>query len=124
MSRRMSCSLTIAAVRTRVKTVTRRESVTWGTLKPGDRLTLVEKAMGLPKGATQVRLADVEIVDVRVEPIMAVTADDIIREGFGHLGWTPLDFVIFWLRSHGYNPDTQRDVNCRRIEWRYLDEVG
>lgn len=67
MSRRMSCSMTIDAVRDRTKTVTRRHVDTWTTLKPGDRLTLIEKGMGLPKDAKQVVLAEVEIVDVRVE---------------------------------------------------------
>lgn len=114
--------MTVDAVRARIKTVTRREPATWTTLKAGHRLTLVEKAMGLPKGAPQVVLTDVEITDVRVEPIMAVTPDEIDREGFGGRGWTPLDFVIFWLGSHGYNAETQRDVNCRRIEWRYLED--
>lgn len=69
MSRRMSCSMTIDAVRNRTKTVTRRHVDTWQNLKPGDRLTLIEKGMGLPKGATQVILAEVEIVSVWVEPL-------------------------------------------------------
>lgn len=37
---------------------------------------------------------------------------------------SPLDFVLFWARSHGYRNVAQTDlleVPCRRIEWRYLD---
>lgn len=65
MARRMSCSLTIDAVRERRKTVTRRQVDTWTTLKAGDCLTLIEKGMGLPKGAKQVVLAEVEVTGRR-----------------------------------------------------------
>lgn len=121
MPRRMSCSMTVDAVRAHTKTVTRRHVDTWRTLKPGDRLTLIEKGMGLPKGTRQVVLAEVEIVDVRVEPIRSVTLDDVAAEGFA--GWTVGEFRTFWLRGHGYpvNAETEFHAPCRRIEWRYLD---
>ena len=64
MPRRMSCSITVDAVRARTKTVTRRHASTWATLKPGDRLTLIEKGMGLKRGEKQVVLAEVEVEDV------------------------------------------------------------
>lgn len=117
----MSCSLTVDAVRERRKTVTRRHVNTWGTLHPGDRLTLIEKGMGLPAGAKQVVLAEVEIVDVRVEPIGEVDRDEAAREGFPDM--SGLDFAAFWLRSHGHGGPTMAAmrVECRRIEWRYLD---
>lgn len=118
MSRRMSCSMTIDAVRARTKTVTRRHVDTWRNLKPGDRLTLIEKGMGLPKGANQVVLAEVEVVDVRVERVSQVDAAECVREGLPHR--TPDEFVEFWLRGHGYKG--AEDAACRRIEWRYLDE--
>lgn len=120
MSRRMSCSMTIDAVRDRTKTVTRRHPDTWRTLKPGDRLTLIEKGMGLAKGAKQVVLAEVEVVSVRVEPLYRVTPFECELEGFPHL--TPMQFVAMWLKSHGYvDADPEHTgVLCRRIEWRYL----
>jgi protein gp37 len=62
MSRLMSVSFTEQAVIERRKTVTRRKG--WTFLKPGDRLTLCRKVMGR-KGAPLVRLAEVEVVDVR-----------------------------------------------------------
>jgi hypothetical protein len=124
MSRRMSCSLTVEAVRNRTKTVTRRETDTWRTLKPGDRLVLVEKAMGLRKGERQVVLAEVEIVDVRVEPLSNVTLDEVRREGSPEPFWTPDGWCEWWLLSHGYTPGTDAEnVNVRRIEWRYLDDL-
>lgn len=125
MPRRMSCSLTVDAVRARIKTVTRREPATWNTLKPGDRITLVEKAMGLPKGAKQVVLADVEITDVSVELLRRwLTHAEVVAEGFP--GMSPVEFVDFWLRSHGYklNNYNREHVRARRIEWRYLEDDG
>lgn len=126
MSRRMSCSMTIDAVRARTKTVTRRHVDTWTTLKPGDRLTLIEKGMGLPKGARQVVLAEVEIVDVRVEPLYNINSEHdpydnagVYREG---LDMTAREFIKFWLAGHGYaNHPFPHHIACRRIEWRYLD---
>lgn len=135
MSRRMSCSLTVDAVRARTKTVTRRHVGTWQTLKPGDRLTLIEKGMGLKKGERQVVLAEVEVVSVRVEPlariIMGERNDGLAKEGLPGLTWG--EFAVMWLRSHGYaqlvgtssygTPVVHGwDTPCRRIEWRYLPE--
>ncbi len=123
MPRRMSCSLTIDAVRARTKTVTRRHIDTWTTLQPGDRLTLIEKGMGLPKGASQVVLAEVETVSVRIEPLALIVRDgELEREGLGHL--TDPEFVDMWAKSHGYRHLTdgldRLAIPCRRIEWRYL----
>jgi hypothetical protein len=117
----MSCSLTVDPVRNRTKTVTRRHADTWQTLRAGDRLTLVEKGMGLPKGARQVVLAEVEVVDVRVEPLDRLVEqgqpdeDEVVAEGFP--GMTPAEFVDFWLRTHHV---TDASTLVRRIEWRYL----
>lgn len=129
MSRRMSCSMTIDAVRDRTKTVTRRHVDTWTTLKPGARLTLIEKGMGLAKGAKQVVLAEVEIVDVGVEDLglLAVETDATAREGFPEMGW--YEFAEFWARGHGHHPMDLTyyqlcSLPCRRIEWRYIDEVA
>ena len=124
----MSCSMTIDAVRARTKTVTRRHVDTWTTLKPGDRLTLIEKGMGLPKGTHQVVLARVEIVDVRVEPVSRVLNEDFATEREGLPDMLRGEFIRFWLSGHGYRPasplaDDDLVTPCRRIEWRYLDEV-
>ena len=43
----MSVSMTTDAVYGRTKTVTRRHPDTWQDLAPGERLTLIEKGMGL-----------------------------------------------------------------------------
>lgn len=142
----MSCSLTVDAVRNRTKTVTRRHVETWAFLQPGDRLTLVEKAMGLPKGAKQVVLADVEVISVGQETLRAVTADDVRREGLwdravvegaAYADWFDEDFQpvawfrAFWASTHlhgslgdwliGSRAGALSGVLCNRIEWRYLD---
>lgn len=123
----MSCSMTVPAVRARTKTVTRRHVDTWTNLKPGDLLTLIEKGMGLPKGARQVVLAEVVIVDVRVEVLaLVVLPGELDREGLPHM--VGHEFVDMWVRSHGYAHVTdgldRLSLPCRRIEWRYLDEAA
>lgn len=119
MPRRMSCSLTIDAVRARLKTVTRRHESTWCSLAAGDRLTLIERGMGLARGERQVVLADVEVVDVRLESLAAVTAVECVAEGFAEMN--NAEFVVMWLAAHGYPERTPASsVIVRRIEWRYL----
>lgn len=125
MTRRMSCSLTIDAVRARVKTVTRRHVNTWTTLTPGDRLVLIEKGMGLPKGAQQVVLDYVEVIDIRVEPLaLSILPGELDREGLGHL--THPEFVRMWVEAHGYRHVVdglaRLALPVRRIEWRYIGD--
>lgn len=136
----MSCALTIDAVRNRTKTVTRRDPATWTTLKPGDRLTLIEKGMGLKKGEKQIIVAEVEIVGVRIEPLECLTQIEIVAEGVNqHMD--PVKWASWWAKSHGWKGvglgagwDSFRvhgvnarakgsalgEIPCRRIEWRYL----
>lgn len=145
MARRMSCSMTVEAVQAQRKTVTRRHVDTWRTLAARDRLTLIEKGMGLPKGAKQVVLAEVEVFDVREETLRQVTAFEVAREGLLDRALTegqqfadyydPEDlpvvwFRAFWAASHyggsieswAIGPDAPclMGTPCRRIEWRYL----
>lgn len=125
MSRRMSCSLSVDAVKRQIKTVTRRHIDTWTTLKSGDRLTLIEKGMGLPKGARQVVLTDVVVVSNRVETLRQVTGEECEREGFAHM--EPREFRRFWAKGHGYGtPEAAliQDLPCRRIEFRYPADVA
>lgn len=127
--RRMPCSMTIDAVRERRKTVTRRHVDTWATLRAGDTLVLIEKGMGLPKGAKQVVITEVVVTDVRVEPLHLMTDTEygwaeVAREGFG--GMEPHEFAEFWLDGNGVRVSDQAEfmaVQVRRIEWRYADDV-
>jgi len=126
MSRLMSVAFTEQAVIERRKTVTRRKG--WLFLKPGDRLTLVRKAMGRRRadGTVEplVRLAEVEVFSVTREPLSDICRDDIsnnaeetAREGFP--GMAPEEFVRrFFVEAQGMKPE---DI-VTRIEWRYLDD--
>lgn len=96
-TRRMSFSLTMAQVLARTKTVTRRNVRTWTALGPGDRLLAIEKGQGLRAGEGHHVLALLEVVDVRVELLEDITAEDCAREGFPEL--SPSEFVAFYRRS-------------------------
>lgn len=111
--RLMSVALTEDYVWNRTKTVTRR--LGWRNLKPGDRLQLCRKVMGRKKDEPLVRIANVEVVDVRREPLNAITDDEVRREGFVSL--TAAWFVDFFVEEMRCAPD----VEVTRIEWRYLD---
>lgn len=139
MSRLLSVSMTEQPVIARTKTVTRRRG--WWLDKhgrrlvvPGDTLTLVRKAMGRKPGEPLVRLAEVEVLDVRREPLWYLDIDcrpacpggdvdcctygrdEVALEGFP--GMDPAEFVDrFFVRAQGMR--LIDDVT--RIEWRYLD---
>ncbi|HKY58339.1 MAG TPA: hypothetical protein VJL80_09900 [Aeromicrobium sp.] len=128
MSRLMSVAFTEQAVVERRKTVTRRKG--WWEdkngrriLKPGDRLTLCRKVMGRKKGEPLVRLAEVEVVSVRREPLRdVVDAGELTKEGFPEWddptdSWGAFEFIERYFTPQGIDP--LDDVT--RIEWRYLD---
>lgn len=117
----MSVSHTEAAVVARTKTVTRR--LGWRFLKPGDHVTLCRKVMGRRKGEPLVRLADVEIVSVRREPLSAMTFEDVEREGGDYLplvqdaGETLQETFARWF-AEAFRVSVDTEVT--RVEWRYL----
>lgn len=124
MPRLMSVSLTEPAVVAREKTVTRR--LGWWLdrrgrqiLHPGDRLTLCRKVQGRRRanGTVEplVRLADVRVISVRREPLDAITAAEVAREGFPQM--TPAEFVEMFTAAMRCQPDTE----VTRIAWAYLD---
>ena len=119
MSRLMSVALTEQAVRERRKTVTRR--LGWAGLQPGTRLTLCRKVMGRRRrdGGVEplVRIAEVEVVSVRREPLSAIGPDETALEGLPDM--TAGAFVEFFCEHMRCSPD---DI-VTRIEWRYLTAV-
>lgn len=86
--RNMSFALTTQQVRERRKTVTRRTG--WHFAKPGMRVWAVEKAQGLKKGEHVVRLAPIEFVTVRYEPLRRLIDD--VAYGFQELRLEGFDF--------------------------------
>lgn len=134
MPRLMSVAMTTDAVIERRKTVTRRRG--WWTdkhgrriLHPGDRLTLCEKVQGRKPGEPLVRLAEVEVVDVRREPLLDLwdwdrspeatlyAVREVAAEGFPGMG--PALFVSHYF-IHAQKMSVEDEVT--RIEWRYLDD--
>lgn len=113
MARLMSVALTEAAVVERRKTVTRR--LGWTFVQVGDRLCLCRKVMGRRRGEPLVRLALVEVVNVRREPLDAITPPEVSAEGFD--GITPAEFVAFFATR--MRCDVSAEVT--RVEWRYVD---
>lgn len=110
----MAVSLTEDQVRARTKTVTRRAG--WLMLKPGDQLTLCRKVMGRRRGEPLDRIASVEVLSVRREPLNAITPEDLKAEGFPDM--TASEFISFFCSTHhGIQPASDVTV----IEWRYLD---
>ena len=117
--RNLSCAITTDQVIARTKTVTRRLGTFWTCLEVGDKLCLVRKSQGLRQGEHVERLAVVEVVSVRAEPldrIYCYGVDELTQEGFPDMCWR--DFERMFLRMHkcAANP------LITRIEWRYLDD--
>lgn len=117
MPRNMSFMLTTKQVRKRTKTVTRR--LGWNSLKPGDLVWAVEKAIGLRKGEHVKRIALIRIVSVRRERLNAITQDDCRREGFPNL--TVAQFVWFFCY---HNKTCQPNTLVNRIEFQYVLEAS
>lgn len=93
--RMMSFSLTEEALMAGKKTVTRR--LGWQTLKAGDYVCAVRKAMGLKKGEKVFRLAILKITCVLIEALSRIDQADVRREGFWQM--TPADFVAMFTRE-------------------------
>src|SRR5438105_2317872 len=110
----MSFAMTTAAVRERRKFITRRQG--WDNLKPGERITGVEKAQGLKKGEKQIVIATLECVANDPQRIGDMTDAECPLEGF--LEMTALEFVTMYCRANGVTPDD----TCQRIVFRYVAE--
>lgn len=118
MPRNISFMLTTEQIKARTKTVTRR--LGWKFLKVGEILNAVEKCQGLKKGEKIKRLCQIQVVSVRREPLNAITADDVIAEGFGQtpgvMGF-PSCFVSMFC---SYHPKCFKTTEVTRIEFEYI----
>jgi hypothetical protein len=97
------------------KDVTRR--MRWEWAAPGLYLLAVSKSQGLAPGESAEIFGVVQIVDVRREPLNAITADDVRREGFP--GMSPAGFVSMSYSHMGAKPF---DL-VRRIEFLHVDPM-
>lgn len=114
MPRNMSFSKTVDQVRSRTKTVTRRQG--WRFLKRGDILWAVEKGMGLKKGEKVKRICQIRVLSVLRQPVYYIFSDpsDIRREGFP--GMLPSEFVRMYCDMNRCAPEDW----CTRIEFEYV----
>lgn len=123
--RLMSVAYTEPAVVQQIKTATRRKG--WWLNKngqrlllPGDQLTLCRKVMGRKAGEPLVRIVDVEIIDVRREPLSALLDPiygpaEVALEGFP--GMPPEEFIDrFFIQAQKMHIDDE----ITRIQWEYL----
>lgn len=120
MPKLMSVAHTTEQVVARTKTETRR--LGWWTdrngrrlLHPGDLLVLCRKVMGRRPGEPLDRLALVEVLAVRREPLDTITDEEVAAEGFP--AWDSDTFIEFYCDTFGIAP--WDDVTV--IRWRYLD---
>lgn len=112
--RLMSFTHTADAMRCRLKTVTRRAG--WRNLRPGDRLLAVVKHRGRRPGEPLDVIGVIEVVRKSREPLSAITASEVEREGFGDL--PPAEFVREFCALSGCRPET----TITRIEFKFLEE--
>lgn len=108
--RLMSFTHTADAMRWRLKTVTRRAG--WRNLKAGDRLLAVVKARGRKPGEPLDVLGVIEVVRKSREPLSAITAAEVEREGFGDLppARSMANLVASRKREHSVKPEEVYDV--------------
>jgi hypothetical protein len=115
----MSFALTTPQVLSANKTCTRR--LGWKDLQVGTLLWAVEKSQGLKRGEKVRRLAVIEVVDNRQEPLRRLTDDERYgREGCRQEGFpdlSPEEFLDYFCRTNrGCEPDTI----ITRIGFRYV----
>jgi hypothetical protein len=84
------------------KDVTRR--LGWKKLRPGDRLIVVRKAMGLKKGEKVHRLGEITVRNVREERLGDITREEVVREGFPEM--SQAEFVSFFCRFNKCTAET------------------
>lgn len=116
---RISFSHTAESVRQRTKLVTRRRAGTWKNLKPGQLLLGVEKLRGLKKGQSPEKLAVIRVLSVRLEPLKAITHDDLVLEALPGIATTEA-FIGAYCAMNGELPDCE----TRRIEFEYVHWPG
>lgn len=111
--RYISVALTKQQILAQTKGVTRR--LGWQHLKLDEELQPVEKCRGLKKGAHVVPVGcPIRVVDVRREPLNAITWREVELEGFP--GMSPREFIALFCKANG----CRRDVMITRIAFQYV----
>ena len=71
-------------------------------MKPGEQFCAIEKGQGLEKGERVKRLALLECVSNRSEPLCRITQDAVVREGFPDLD--PYRFTVMFCELNHCRP--------------------
>ena len=101
----------------RTKTVTRRASERWMTLKPGQILRAVRKSQGLKKGEHVETLAMIRVTSVSRIPVSRISAKEIAAEGF-----PGMKIPSFLKLLRRLSPELRKPgALVTRIEFSYLD---
>lgn len=114
--------MTTPQFRAKQKTVTRRFG--WWHAAPGDIYHGVEKAMGLKKGESIVRIHTIRVISATPEPLGAMLDypdgghDELAKEGFPFGIRDPREFVDTLARKSG----KALDALVNRIEFEYIEE--
>jgi hypothetical protein len=114
--RNMSFALTAEQYQNGTKTVTRR--LGWKFLKPGEVVMGVRKGMGLKPGEKVEKLGAFVVVSNRREPLLHITQEDVVREGFPDM--RPSEFVAMFCNHMG----VEEWENVNRIEFKRLEGGG
>lgn len=110
--RNISFHLTQKQMRDRTKTVTRR--LNWSNVKIGETLMACVKCQGIPKGGSIEHIHAIRVLDVRLEPLNAITAEDCALEGFPEM--SPQEFVQMFCSHMGCQPTDE----VKRIQFEHL----
>lgn len=112
--RMMSFALTTDQIRTKQKTVTRRNG--WRFGRVGMIVQPVVKGQGIPKGGHVEKIGGpIQFSKFTLERLNWITSADVRREGFGDM--LPSEFVAMYCRANGGAPDQI----VTRIEFEYLE---
>ena len=116
MPRNISFMLTQEQFKNKTKTMTRRSG--WRFAKAGEYLNGCKQCQGLKLGEKVEVIHPIFISKIWIEPLNAITQEDVIKEGFPD--WTPAQFIDFY-KKHNKCTDTE-DVTV--IEFEYLSELS
>ncbi len=118
MAKHMSFSKTIEQMERRTKSETMRMG--WEDLKRGDVLIAVEKAQGLQKGETVVKIVPIIIKSNTPTIVMDVSPENCINEGFPE--YSPSDFIAMFCELNKCKPFD--DVNRIGFDYIYWEELA
>lgn len=118
--RNISFFMTQQQIKDRIKDVTRRNN--WHHAKPGMLLRGIVKGQGLKRGEKITKLAVIRVLKVSREPLNAITADEVRREGYP--GKSPEWFIDFYIKGNkSSKTKITPETIITRIEFEYVEDA-